>query len=151
MKYKGSQCDFKEERDADLLRAYREIQSERDNISQSEIEALLANSPSSRFWVSEGRAYRVILDLLKGKTLDSMIPTRKEMYQEIFRRYKIYSKQYPSLTTMEIVSHICYENAPSFYISPKSIHVIICRVRKEEIRKCHEQRKRRLQLISAMR
>lgn len=150
MKYKGSQCDFKEERDADLLRAYREIQSERDNISQSEIEALLAKSPSSRFWVSEGRAYRVVLDLLKGKTLDAMIPTRRDMYREIYRRYLIYSEKYPSLTTMGIIKLICNENAPRFYITPKSIHVIICRVRKEEIRRCHEHRKRRLQLVSAM-
>ncbi len=150
MKFKGSQCEFREERDADLLRAYREIQSVRDNVSQSEIEALLAHSPSSRFWVSEGRAYRVVLGLLKGRTLDGMIPTRRDMYREIFRRYLVYSKQFPSLTTMEIVRHICYEKAPSFYITPNSIHVIICRVRKEEIRKCHELRKRRLQLMSAM-
>ena len=80
MKYKDSRCYFIEERDADLLRAYKEIINVRDNIRLSEIEEKLAQSPSRRFWVSEDRAYIVILDLLKGKPLDNMIPTRKEMY-----------------------------------------------------------------------
>ena len=147
MKYKDSRCYFIEERDADLLRAYKEIINVRDNIRLSEIEEKLAQSPSRRFWVSEGRAYRVILDLLKGKSIDHMIPTRKAMFLEIFRRFKIYSKEHPSLTKMEIIWHICNEEAPSFYLTEYSIHVILCRVRKEEKLRCYEQRKKRLRFI----
>lgn len=147
MKFKGSRCDFAQERDADLLRAYREIISGRDNFSLSEIEAILLKSPSSRFWVSEGRAYRVILDMLKGKSIDYMIPTRKAMFMEIFRRFNIYREQYPSLTKMEIIFHICNEEAPSFYLTQYSIHVILCRVRKEEKQRWYTQRKRKLQFM----
>ena len=147
MKFKGSSCDFTQERDADLLRAYREIISERDNYSLSEIEKRILQSPSRRFWVSEDRAYIVILDLLKGKPLDNMIPTRKEMYQEIFRRFQIHKSNEPYLSNMDIIKRVCAEKAPSFYLTPQSIHVILSRVRKEEKQRCYERRKRRLRFM----
>lgn len=147
MKYKDSRCYFIEERDADLLRAYKEIINVRDNIRLSEIEEKLSQSPSRRFWVSEDRAYIVILDLLKGKPLDNMIPTRKEMYQEIFRRFQIHKSNEPYLSNMDIIKRVCAEKAPSFYLTPQSIHVILSRVRKEEKQRCYEIRKKRLRFM----
>lgn len=147
MKHKGSQCDFAKERDADLLRAYKEIISVRDNIGYSEIIARLVKSPSRKFWVSEKRAYDVICGLLKGRTLENMNPTRRAMFLEIFRRFKIYKKQHPSLTRKEILWRVCNGEAPSFYLTPKSIEVMLNRVRREEKRRCYEQRKRRLQFM----
>lgn len=151
MKHKGSQCDFAEERDADLLRAYKEVISVRDNIGYSEIIARIAKSPSRRFWVSENRAYNVICNLLKGKTLNpNMYPTRRDMFMEIFRRFKVYQKEHSSLTRKEIVWRICNEEAPSFYLTPKSIEVMLNRVRREEKRKCCEWRKRKLQYMQGI-
>ena len=147
MKYKDSRCYFIQERDADLLSAYQKIIKVRDNIRLSEIEQKLAQSPSRRFWVSEERAYIVILDLLKGKTLDNMIPTRKAMYQEIFRRFQIHKGNEPQLSNMEIIKRVCAEKAPSFYLTSQSIHVILSRVRKEEKQRCYERRKRRLRFM----
>lgn len=147
MKYKDSRCYFIQERDADLLSAYQKIIKVRDNIRLSEIEQMLAQSPSRRFWVSEDRAYIVILDLLKGKTLDNMIPTRKAMYQEIFRRFQIHKGNEPQLSNMEIIKRVCAEKAPSFYLTPQSIHVILSRVRKEEKQRCYEIRKKRLRFM----
>lgn len=147
MKYKNSRNYFIEERNADLLRAYKEIINVRDNIRLSEIEEKLSQSPSGRFWVSDNRAYIVILDLLKGKPLDNMIPTRKEMYQEIFRRFQIHKNNEPYLSNMDIIKRVCAEKAPSFYLTPQSIHVILSRVRKEEKQRCDEIRKRRLRFM----
>lgn len=147
MKRKGYVCDYIEERDADLLRAYKEIISVRDNIRFSEVVAQLAQSPSKRFWVSDSQAYKVILSILRGKSLSHMIPTRRAMYQEIFRRYKTYSEQHPSLTKMEVVSHVCQEPAPRFYLTPKSIITILSRVRKEAKQKCLERTKKRLRFM----
>lgn len=147
MKYKDSRCYFIQERDADLLNAYQKIIKVRDNIRLSEIEQKLVQSPSRRFWVSEDRAYIVILDLLKGKSLDNMIPTRKAMYQEIFRRFQIHKSNHPQLSNMEIIKRVCAEKAPSFYLTPQSIHVILSRVRKEEKQRCYERRKRRLRFM----
>lgn len=148
MKYKGSRCDFTEERDAELLRAYKHLLSVRDNISLSEIAEVISQSPCKRFWVSVRRANEVICDLEKGKTLSKMIPTRREMFLEIYRRYKVYKVEHPSLTKMEILWHVCNENAPKFYLTPKSIIVILGRVRKEDAkRRCYELRKRRLRFM----
>lgn len=148
MKHKGSQCDYVADRDADLLRAYKEVISVRDNIGYSEIIARLAKSPSSRFWVSEKRAYDVICSLLRGKKLShNMYPTRRAMFMEIFRRFKIYQEQHPSLTKKEIIWHVCNEEAPSFYLTPKSIEVTLNKVRREEKRRWQEEKKRRLEYI----
>ena len=147
MKYKDSRCYFIQERDADLLSAYQKIIKVRDNIRLSEIEQKLAQSPSRRFWVSEDRAYIVILDMLKGKSLDNMLPTRKAMYQEIFRRFQIHKSNEPQLSNMEIIKRVCAEKAPSFYLTPQSIHVILSRVRKEEKQQCYEIRKKRLRFM----
>lgn len=69
------------------------------------------------------------------------------MYQEIFRRFKNYRKQYPHLSKMDIIKRVCYEPAPSFYLTPQTMHVILYRVRKEEKKRCYEERKRRLRFM----
>ena len=147
MKHKGSRCDFTKERDADILRAYKEVISVRDNIGLLEIERRLLQSPSKRFWVSVDRAYNVILNMLNGKSISNMNSRKREMFQEIFRRYKIYSKEHPSLTKMDVIWHVCNQEAPSFYLTPKSMHVILHRVRTEEKKRCYELRQRKLHFI----
>lgn len=147
MKHKGSRCDFTKERDADILRAYKEVISVRDNIGLLEIERRLLQSPSKRFWVSVDRAYNVILNMLNGKSISNMNSQKREMFQEIFRRFKIYSKEHPSLTKMDVIWHVCNQEAPSFYLTPKSMHVILHRVRKEEKKRCYELHQRKLHFI----
>ena len=147
MKHKGSRCDFTKERDADILRAYKEVISVRDNIGLLEIERRLLQSPSKRFWVSVDRAYNVILNMLNGKSISNMNSQKREMFHEIFRRFKIYSKEHPSLTKMDVIWHVCNQEAPSFYLTPKSMHVILHRVRKEEKKRCYELRQRKLHFI----
>lgn len=147
MKHKGSRCDFTKERDADILRAYKEVISVRDNIGLLEIERRLLQSPSKRFWVSVDRAYNVILNMINGKSISNMNSQKREMFQEIFRRFKIYSKEHPSLTKMDVIWHVCNQEAPSFYLTPKSMHVILHRVRKEEKKRCYELRQRKLHFI----
>ena len=147
MKHKGSRCDFTKERDADILRAYKEVISVRDNIGLLEIERRLLQSPSKRFWVSVDRAYNVILNMLNGKSISNMNSQKREMFQEIFRRFKTYSKEHPSLTKMDVIWHVCNQEAPSFYLTPKSMHVILHRVRKEEKKRCYELRQRKLHFI----
>lgn len=85
--------------------------------------------------------------MLKGKSISNMKPKTREMFQEIFRRYKICSKEHPSLTKMDVIWHVCNQEAPSFYLTPKSMHVILHRVRKEEKRRCYELRQRRLRFM----
>ena len=112
-----------------------------------EIEQRLLQSSSKRFWVSDIRAYNVILTMIKGKSLNNMNPTKREMFQEIYRRFIAYTKQHPSITKLDAISYVCNQEAPSFYLSPKSIHVILHKVRKEEKERCYELRKKRLRFM----
>lgn len=144
MKYRGSHFEYREERDADLLRAYREQLAASGTISLPEIAARVADSPSKRFWVSEERAVIVISNLLNGRSIERMNPMRREMFLEIFRRYKQYRQEHPTLSKKDIVWHVCNEEAPRFYLTAKSVIVLLHKARKEEKRRCYEQRKRRL-------
>lgn len=148
MKYKGSRCEIAEERDAELLRAYKSIIEVRDKISLSEVVHTLAQTSCSRFFVSEERAYNVICNMLRNtSSISHMIPLRKEMYQEIFHRFVQYQEEHPSLTRKECVWRVCHQPAPKFYLTPKSIVTILHRVRKEAKKRCYEQRKRKLRFM----
>lgn len=147
MKYKESRCDFIEERDAELLRACTNIIGGRDKISLSEVYDTLAQTPCSRFYVSEERAYIVIGYMQRGISLDHMVPLRREMFQEIFRRYNHFRRTHPSLTKMECIWHVCHQPAPKFYLTPGSIRAILSKVRKEAKKRCYEERKRKLRFM----
>jgi len=150
MKYKGSTFEYKEERNADLLDAYKREMASNSNISLTEIAERIANSPSRRFWVSEERATIVVSSMLKGDSLSTMNATKREMFQEIYRRYIVYHKQHPTLTKREIIFHICNEEAPKWYLTPKSVIVLLHKVRKEARKKCYESRKRRLRFMFSL-
>ena len=142
MKYKGSQFEYKDERDADLLRAYREIISVMGNISLPEVAAKIAATPSKRFWVSEERANIIICKMEKGISISGMIPTKQEMFKEIYARYVSMKKSHPSLAKKDIIFKVCNEPAPKFYLTIKSILVLLNKARREEKRKCYERRKK---------
>ncbi len=150
MKYKGSTFEYREERNADLLDAYKREMASNSNISLTEIAERIANSPSRRFWVSEERATIVVSSMLKGDSLSTMNATKREMFQEIYRRYIVYQRQHPTLTKREIIFHICNEEAPKWYLTPKSVIVLLHKVRKEARKKCYESRKRRLHFMFSL-
>lgn len=147
MKYKGSQFEYKEERDADLLRAYHETISVMGNISLPEVAARIAATPSKRFWVSEERADIIVSRLLKGKSISNMTSTKQEMFYEIYHRYLAMKEEFPSLAKKEIIWRVCNEQAPKFYLTTKSILVLLHKARKEEKRRCYERRKRKLHFM----
>ena len=66
MKYFGSILDFTRERNADLMRVYRDRLAEASIIVMPVIFQLVADSPASRFWVSEERAAIVISAMAAG-------------------------------------------------------------------------------------
>lgn len=149
MKYKGSRFEYREERDADLLRAYRKCIAMKKNIRLAEIAKDIATSQSVRFWVSEQRAYIIVKQMLQHKPLTEMIPQKQRMYKEIYRRVSHYMRTNPSLPLKDIVFHVCNEPAPEFYLTEKSVIVILYRIRKEdECRRRELIRKRSLFLFS---
>lgn len=129
MKKKGSVVEFKEQRNDELLRAFRAQLSNLGELPLTELFERASHTPASRFWVSERRAMMVISKMLKGDTLDSMNPKRREMFQEIFRRVKRILEAEPGISLIEASFRVVNSPAPEFYLTPQSARTMIYRLR----------------------
>lgn len=140
MKPVGSRFEYTEERDKDLIRAYREQIALCRTIHLPELLERTVNSPSSRFWVSEGRAAIVISEMIRGDKLEKMNSMKREMFLEIYGRVLNLQSELPTLSIAELVWKVINQPAPKFYITPGSAKVIIHKIKK----KWYEERMQRL-------
>lgn len=132
MKHRGSLMEYSQERSDDLMRAYDEYISACEYIRMPDVYAYIVNMPSSRFWVSGIRAALVVSAMMRGEpVLDGMWPTKREMYEEIFRRVAEMSKANPQLNISELCARVVCQPAPKFYLTPGSAKVMVCKARKE--------------------
>ena len=123
---------FTKERNNELLKAYKKVIKSVSQIRLKEIGVMVVNSPAPRFWVSEERATTVISSMLKGKdVLSSMRQSKREMFQEIYRRVielrKL--KKYRSQTLSSVVFTVVNSPAPKFYMKASSAIEILFKVR----------------------
>ena len=131
MKYKGCILEFTHERNDELMRAFRLAIGNIDFIDISQIAEKIVNTPCSRFWVSEERAMVVVAAMLKGKPiLNSMRPTKREMFKEIYNRVIELRKQRPHATLFELVMKVVNSPAPKFYMRPRCAMEIIYKIKK---------------------
>lgn len=143
----GSIFEYEDERNKDLIRAYRE-QLDRHyhhehTLSLKRVFKDVAESPSRRFWVSEERAAIVISEMMKGKKLEKMGKMKREMYHEIYKRVIQLRQQYPKLSIIQLVTKVCAQPAPRFYLTPLSVKVIIYKIK----RQWYEERKQKLRFL----
>lgn len=129
MKYFGSIMDFTAQRNDDIMRVYRKHLQNARFIIMPDIFELVANSPASRFWVSEERAAIVVSAMLAGRPLPRMRSNKREMFEEIYRRFTLEKEKYPQKSLFEIVSHIVHQPAPKFYFTPRTIGELIYRIK----------------------
>lgn len=129
MKHLGDRMYFVEERNADLIRAYRRQLVEVRHISMPDIFTRVAESPASRFWVSERRAATVISAMQSGRPMPRMLPNKQDMFKEIYRRYIIKRRMHPHKSVYSLVSEIVNQPAPKFYLTPRTIGEIIYRIK----------------------
>lgn len=129
MKYFGSSVEFTRQRNADLMRVFRQKLAEADVIRMPEIFRQVAESPSSRFWVSEERAAIVIASIQAGRKLPTMTLNKREMFDEIYRRYSLLRALYPQRSIIDLASEIVHQPAPKFYFTPRSVGEFIYRIR----------------------
>ena len=128
-KHFGSIMDFTRERNDDLLRAYREQLSLANYIIMPEIFEKVAESPAKRFWVSEERAAVEVSRMLVGKPFSRMRQNKREMFEEIFRRYIALRDLYPEKSLFALVSTIVHQPAPKFYLTPRTVGEFIYRIK----------------------
>ena len=129
MKYYGSILDFTQERNQELMRVYQEKLSKAGYIVMPKIFEQVANSPCSRFWVSEERAAIVISTLLAGKVIPNMRKNKREMFDEIFHRFLIAREQYPEKSIYALAIMVVNQPAPKFYMTPRTVGELIYRIK----------------------
>ena len=113
------------------MRAFREAIDKSPFIDISEVSEIMVNMPCSRFWVSEERAMVVVTDMLKGKpVLNSMRPTKREMFKEIYSRVMALRKQQPHEPLFDLVTNVVNSPAPKFYMRPRCAMEIIYKIKK---------------------
>lgn len=140
MKYRGCILEFTDERNKELMRAFREAVSKSRFIDIAEISETIVNMPCPRFWVSEERAMVVVAALLNGKpVLNAMRPTKREMFAEIFDRVIALRRQRPGASLFELVVKVVNSPAPKFYMRPRCAMEIIYKIKKG----FYEKQKRR--------
>jgi hypothetical protein len=129
VKYYGSILDFTQERNQELMRVYQEKLSKAGYIVMPKIFEQVANSPCSRFWVSEERAAIVISTLLAGKVVPNMRRNKREMFDEIFHRFLIAREQYPEKSIYALAIMVVNQPAPKFYMTPRTVGELIYRIK----------------------
>lgn len=129
MKYFGSILEFTRQRNDDIMRVYREKLASATVIVMPVIFQLVADSPAARFWVSEERASIVISAMESGRSLPTMRPNKREMFDEIYRRYTLLRQQHPTKTTYELVSTVVNQPAPKFYLTPRTVGEFVYRIK----------------------
>lgn len=131
MKYYGSVLDFTEQRNKELMNAYRKHIIEANVVIMPAIFKRVANSPASRFWVSEERAAVVIAAMMQGKKIPKMRGNKKQMFDEIFARVCELKQTCPRLSLHQLVAKVIYQPAPKFYLTTRTVGELIYRIKKQ--------------------
>lgn len=130
MKHPGNVSHFAAIRNRELYKAYRKAIANAHFINLKEVCRSVADTPCSRFWVSEERAFYVISEIYKGRyVLDGMNNLKREMYLEIFHRVDAMRQQSPEASLYDLVFDVVNSQAPKFYMTPESIVIIIWRIK----------------------
>ncbi len=124
MKSAGCTAEYDRERADDLLRAYHSYIRGCRRVSTKAFYAVV-EMPASRFWVSEERAAIVVGRMLQGDRLAGMLEMKREMFKEIFRRYKIMKEYYPDESVLRLTGRVVRQRAPRFYITAGRARAII--------------------------
>lgn len=129
MKKTGSTSDFLPTRNRELLQTLRRLIMTTGGVPLGALYAMAAQSPCSRFWVSEKRAAEVISRMMRGEDMDvNSLPLRNKMYRELLRRVQEWQAQNPGRPLTDAVFAAVNSPAPEFYVTPESAKVIISRI-----------------------
>lgn len=141
MRNKNDRNEFKEQRDAEIMAAYRHaLRIYGGKTDVNTLYGIVCSMPSSRFFVSVNRALRIVIKMINGENIDYMKNNYRRMYNEIFIRVKEELAKNNSLSVRKAVAKVVGSPAPEMYISKRQVAYIIGK----EKRKCYEERKRRL-------
>lgn len=131
MKPFGAILSFTIQRNRALLDAFRRHTAESPFVSLDDIGRKVVDSPCPRFWVSEERAAAVVSLIMRGKpVLDTMRPSKREMFLEIHRRVIALKADNPHWNLKRLVFEVVNSPAPKFYMEPSSALERLFKIRK---------------------
>jgi hypothetical protein len=140
MKHPGAKFEYEQERNNNLMAVYHQLVSDVEYVCLPAIYKEVVNKPASRFYVSEERAAIVVGAMMRGVSIEGMIPNKREMFTEIYRRAMDIRKEHPDMPILEVVSQVVRQPAPKFYLTPGSAKAIIFKAK----RQWYEMRKKKL-------
>lgn len=140
MKPHGSKVEYEKKRNNELMAAYHKLIDESDCLCMERIYKEVVNMHTSRFFVSEERAAIVISAMIRGDKLQSMRPTKREMFEEIYRRAMLLRKKNPEMSVYDLAFEVVMQPAPKFYMEPGYARGIIF----QEKKRWYEEKKRKL-------
>ncbi len=130
MKKQNCNAEFEAHRRKFLIENFRRALAEQSRISAEKTFRMVADAPAPRFWVSERRAASVIGKMLAGiDPTPGMHPEKKEMYLEIYRRFRQLRKIYPESSIASLIFDVVNAPAPRSYITWHRVRSIIYRSR----------------------
>lgn len=128
--------EYSQERSDELMRAYDDYIESCEYIRMPEVYNTIVNKPCSRFWVSDIRASLVVSAMIRGEAqLHKMRSLKREMYEEIYRRVMVLREDHPEKSIPELCAVVVMQPAPKFYIEPGSAKIMVCKARKEWIKR----------------
>lgn len=136
MKPQGAIARHKTQRVKVLYNLYKAYLCTHQCIVMHDLYHHIASLPSPRFWVTPERASKVVCALTKGCKLSHMRPLRRQMFKDIYERVLHLRQREPHLSIERACAIVVKQPAPQFYLTPKSIKVMICKYRRE----CKAQR-----------
>lgn len=127
----GSTLEYTEDRITALMEEYDRYIASCEYIRMSEVFDHIVNQPCRRFWVSNIRAAVVVSRMLKGCKMNNMRSSKKEMFQEIFRRVCALKDVHPSMSLSQLVAEVVAQPAPKFYLTASTAKIMIYKAKKE--------------------
>lgn len=145
MRKKGSVFVLEEQRNRDLLRAYREIITQQLEIdgqisNMSQILKKVVNSTATRYWVSTDRACSIIYRMHKGEQISWTKINKRIFFDSLYQDFLRYKATSPDMPIKHIIEIIVMNPAPCFPLSPRVAGFIIHKTKK----KCYEETLQRL-------
>lgn len=116
-----------DQRNRDLLIAHESLSRSISafRMKRADIYQLLSETQAPCFYVKEGTASRYIRARLFGASPGVSFNRKLPMYEEIYRRYVARYGSFWGRQSALYVEEILSEKAPSFYLTPESIKVIL--------------------------
>ncbi|MDE6010528.1 MAG: hypothetical protein K2F87_03645 [Muribaculaceae bacterium] len=131
MKKPGSTCDYTQAKNDELVKAFYAYVGRTVMIDLDAIFRQIADSPASRFFISEERAYELVRRYRSSGKWDMANPLRVAMLDQIHSNAMGLMASDARLTLKDAVYEAVNSPAPKFYLTPKSCRQLIYKTIKE--------------------